>query len=135
MGSTDTIVSAATTAIPSSGASHGGGVGAAGAAGNLLLGYPYDPLYGMPPASRPFSATTFLCGLSPRPSTVAAADSALATSLENAKTAAAAAEERVRVAALAWEHKCTTADALARQVVEAKRFLHASTGEHVASFQ
>jgi hypothetical protein len=41
----------------------------------------------------------------------------------------------VRVAALAWEHKCTTADAIARQVTEAERFLHAFTGERVASFQ
>jgi hypothetical protein len=98
----------------------------------LLLGGP-GPLYGAPPATGPFFATTFLRGLSPCPSTVAAADSALAAALENAKTAAAAVEERVRVAALAWEHERTTADALARQVAEAERFLHASMGEHVAS--
>jgi hypothetical protein len=41
----------------------------------------------------------------------------------------------VRVAALAWEHERTSADALACQVAEAERFLHASTGEHVASSQ
>jgi hypothetical protein len=73
--------------------------------------------------------------MSPRPSTVTAADSALDMALEHAKTAAAAAEERVRVAALAWEHERTTADALAHQVAEAERFLHASTGERVASSQ
>jgi ADP-ribosylglycohydrolase len=39
----------------------------------------------------------------------------------------------MRVAALAWEHERTTADALARQVAEAERFLHASTGQRVAS--
>jgi hypothetical protein len=89
----------------------------------------------MPPATGPFSATAFLRGISPRPSTVAAADSALAAALENAKTVAAAAEERVRVAALAWEHERTTADTLARQVAEAERFLLASTGERVASSQ
>jgi uncharacterized protein (DUF952 family) len=66
-----------------------------------------------------------------RPTSVAAADSALIAALESAKTAAAAAEERVRVAALAWEHERTTADALARQVAEAERFLHASAGEHI----
>jgi hypothetical protein len=84
-------------------------------------------------ATGPFSATAFLRGLSPRPSTVAAADSALAAALEHAKTAAAAAEERVHVASLTWEHERTTADALARQVAEAERFLHTSTGERVAS--
>jgi hypothetical protein len=100
----------------------------------LLVGYPHGPLYGVPPASGPFSATAFLRGLSPRPSTAAAADSALAVALENAKTAAAAAE-RVRVAALAWKHERTADDALARRVAEAERFLHASTGERVASSQ
>jgi hypothetical protein len=89
----------------------------------------------VPPATRPFSATAFLRELSLRPSTIAAADSALTTALENAKTAAVAAEERVRVAALTWEHERTTADALARQVAEAERFLHSSTGERVASSQ
>jgi hypothetical protein len=83
----------------------------------LFPGYTHDPLYGVPPATGPFSATTFLRGMSPRPSTVAAADSAHVAALENAKIAAAAAEERVRVTALAWEHERTTADALARQVV------------------
>jgi hypothetical protein len=71
--------------------------------------------------------------MSPRPTTVAAANSTLAVALESAKTAATAAEDHVRVAALAWEHERTTADAFARQVAKAERFLHASTGEHVAS--
>jgi hypothetical protein len=101
----------------------------------LFSGYPHGPLYGMPPATGPFSATAFLRGLSPCPSTVATADSALAAALENAKTATATTEERVRVAALAWEHECTTANALARQIAEAERFLHTSTGERVASSQ
>jgi hypothetical protein len=39
----------------------------------------------------------------------------------------------MRVAALAWEHERTTADALARQVAEAERFLHTSMGERIAS--
>jgi hypothetical protein len=133
VGLTDTTVSAATTAVPSGGASPKGGVGAVPAPGNLLLGSPYGPFYGVPPATRPFSATAFLHGLSPRPSTVAGADSALAATLENAKTAAAAAEERVRVTALAWEDERTTADALARHVAEVERFIHASTGERVTS--
>jgi hypothetical protein len=101
----------------------------------LFPGYTHGLLYGVPPATRPFSATAFLRELSPRPSTIAATDNVLATALENSKTAAAATEERVRVAALAWEHERTTADTLARQVAEAERFLHAFTGEHVASSQ
>jgi hypothetical protein len=83
----------------------------------------------MPPVTTPFSATAFLQGVSPCPSTITAANSALAAALETAKAEAAAAEERVRVAALA------TSDALARQVAEVERFLHASTGERVASSQ
>jgi hypothetical protein len=71
----------------------------------------------------------------PRPTSTAAADSAIAAALESAKTASATAEERVRVAALAWEHERTTADALALQVAEAERFLHASTRERIASSQ
>jgi hypothetical protein len=39
------------------------------------------------------------------------------------------------VVALAWEHEHTTANALARRVVEAERFFHASTGERVTSSQ
>jgi hypothetical protein len=96
-----------------------------------------SPLGGlsMPHADAPFSAAAFLRGMSPRPTSVAAADNALAAALANAKTAAAAAEERMRRAALAWEHEHTTADALARQVAEAERLLHASAGERVASSQ
>jgi hypothetical protein len=89
----------------------------------------------MPPVTTPFSATAFIQGVSPCPSTITAANSALAVALETAKDEAAAAEERVRVAALAWEHERATSDALARQVTEAERFLHASTGEHVTSSQ
>jgi hypothetical protein len=89
----------------------------------------------MPPVTTPFSATAFLQGVSPCPSTITAANSALAAALETAKAEAAAAEERVRVVALAWEHERATSDALARQVAEAERFLHASTGERVASSQ
>jgi hypothetical protein len=91
--------------------------------------------YGVPPATGPPFATAFLRGLSSRPTSVAATDSALAAALERAKTEATAAEEPVRVAALAWEHERTTADAFARRVAEAERFLHAFTGEHVASQQ
>jgi hypothetical protein len=104
-GSPDTTVSAATTPTsvgvpPGGGSSLGGGGDAVGTGGTLLLGspgamffpgYPSDPLYGMPPAAGPFSATAFLCGLSPRPISVAAADSALAAALESTKTEAAAA--------------------------------------------
>jgi hypothetical protein len=77
----------------------------------------------------PFFASAFLRGQSPPPATVAAADSALAA----ARTEAVAAQERVRLAALAWEHECTAADALARRVTEAERFLHTSEVEHVAT--
>jgi hypothetical protein len=87
----------------------------------------------MRPAAALFFATAFLWGMSSCPTSVATADSALATILENAKTATTAVEDRVRVAALAWEHECATADALACQVAEAEHFLHTSTGEHVAS--
>jgi hypothetical protein len=89
----------------------------------------------MPPATRPFSTTAFLRGQVPRPTSVAVADNALTTALANAKIATSATEERVRVAALTWEHEQTTADALARKVAEAEHFLHASTGERVASSQ
>jgi hypothetical protein len=66
----------------------------------LSPGYTHGLLYGVPPVTGPFSATAFLCEISLRPSIVAAAYSALAATLENAKTAAATAEERVRVSAL-----------------------------------
>jgi hypothetical protein len=71
-----------------------------GPGATLFPGYTHGPLYGVPPATGPFSAIAFLCEMSPRPSIVVAAYSALAATLKNAKTAAAAAEERVRVAAL-----------------------------------
>jgi hypothetical protein len=64
--------------------------------------WPLSPLqYGHAPATATFSATAFLRDQSPRPTTVAAADSALAAALAATKTEAAAALERVRVAALA----------------------------------
>jgi hypothetical protein len=44
-----------------------GGPGAA-----LFSGYSHGPLYRMPPATGPFSATAFLRGLSPHPTVVAA---------------------------------------------------------------
>jgi hypothetical protein len=89
----------------------------------------------MPPTGTPFSATTFRRGLVPHPTTVSAADITLVAALAAAKTEAATAKERVRVAALAWEHERTTTDALALQVAEAERFLHASEGEHGAFSQ
>jgi hypothetical protein len=73
--------------------------------------------------------------MSPHPSTVAGADSAPSATLEAAKAEAASAEERMRVAALAWEHERSAADTLARQVAEAERFLHAYAGERVTSSQ
>jgi len=51
------------------------------------------------------------------------ADAALA-----AKSEASAVQERVRMAALAWERECATADALALWVAEAERFLRVSSG-------
>jgi hypothetical protein len=85
----------------------GGSIGTTGALPFSVTSVPYFPY-------APFSATAFLRGQAPRPTSVAAVDSAHAAALENAKIAAAAAEERVRVATLAWEHEHTTADALAR---------------------
>jgi hypothetical protein len=112
-------VSASTSGPPSSGT-------------DLTLFSGLAPLYGlgMPPATTPFSAAAFLCGM---PST--AADSALAAALATAKTMAAAAQERVCVAHLAREHERTTTNALARWVVETEHLLHAFEGEHVTSSQ
>jgi hypothetical protein len=65
---------------------------------------------------------------------------ALAAALLAAKAEASAAQERVRAAALAWERERTAADALARQVAEAERFMLGPSGhpplftEHGASF-
>jgi hypothetical protein len=114
----------------------GHSVGAMGAGGASLFPglLPLSGL-GMPPATTPFSATAFLRGVSPQPSNITAANSALAAALEIAKAETTAAEERVHVAALAWEHERATSDALAHQVAEAERFLHASMGERVASSQ
>jgi hypothetical protein len=95
-GSTSATASAAVGHSPGMGAMLGHGVGAMGAGGApLFLGLlPLNGL-GMPPATTPFSATAFLRGVSPRPSTITAANSALAAALETAKAEAAAAEERV----------------------------------------
>ena len=59
------------------------------------------------------------------------ADAALAAALLAAKSEASAAQERVRVAALAWERERATADALALRVAEAERFLRVSSGQPV----
>jgi hypothetical protein len=98
-------------------------------------GVSHSPLFVLPPPPRPFSTTAFLLGQAPRSTSTTTADSTLAAALESAKTTAAAAKECVHVPALAWEHERTTADALAHLVTEAERFLHASTGECVASSQ
>jgi len=52
------------------------------------------------------------------------AGAALTAALRAAKTEAAAAQERARVAALTWERERAEADALARRVAEAERFLY-----------
>ena len=57
------------------------------------------------------------------------ADVALAAALLAAKSEASAAQERVRVAALAWEREHATADALALRVAEAEHFLRVSSGQ------
>ena len=75
---------------------------------------------GMPPEDAPLAAAT-LRGQQ--------ADAALAAALLAAKSEASAAQERVRVAALAWERERATADALALRVAEAERFLHISSGQ------
>ena len=54
------------------------------------------------------------------------ADAALAAALLAAKSEASAAQERVRVAAIAWERERATADALALRVAEAEHFLRVS---------
>jgi hypothetical protein len=59
------------------------------------------------------------------------ANAALAAALLAAKSEASAAQERVRVAALAWERERGTADALALRVAEAERFLRISSGQPV----
>ena len=74
---------------------------------------------GMSPADAPLSAIALLGQQ---------ADAALAAALLAAKSEASAAQERVRVAALAWERERTAADASALWVAEAERFLCASSG-------
>ena len=81
---------------------------------------PTWPGPGMPPEDAPLAAAA-LRGQQ--------ADAALAAALLAPKSEASAAQERVRVAALAWEHECATADALALRVAEAERFLHISYGQ------
>ena len=81
---------------------------------------PTWPELGMPPADAPLAAEA-LRGQQ--------ADAALAAALLAAKSEASAAQERVRVAALAWERERATADALALRVAEAERFLRISSGQ------
>ncbi|CAN6354820.1 unnamed protein product [Urochloa humidicola] len=64
-----------------------------------------------------------------RTDTAASAEAALTAALLAAQTEAAAAQERVRVAALAWERERTTAETLARRVAEAEHFLSLSGGK------
>jgi len=78
---------------------------------------------GMAPADAPLSAAAL------RGQQV---DAALAAALLAAKSEASAAQERVRVAALAWERERATADALAFRVAEAEQhFLRVSSGRPV----
>jgi hypothetical protein len=80
--STSATASAAVGHSPGMGALPGHGVGAMGAGGAPL--FPgLLPLSGpgMLPATTPLSTTTFLRGVSPRPSTITAANSALAAAL------------------------------------------------------
>jgi len=71
----------------------------------------------MPPVDVPLSAAAF-CGQQ--------ADAALAAALLAAKSEASAAQERVRVAAIAWERERATTHALALRVAEAEHFLRVS---------
>ena len=59
-------------------------------------------------------AAAIATGKQPLPAGVATADSALTAALLAAKTEAAAAQEHVLAAALAWERERAAADALAR---------------------
>lgn len=56
-------------------------------------------------------------------------DATFAAALLAAKAHVAASQERVRVAAAAWERERTAADALSRQVAEAERYFAVSTGQ------
>jgi hypothetical protein len=73
----------------------------------------------MPHVDVSFSAIAFLRAKAPVLESVAAADGALAAALAATKTEAVAAQERVRVADLAWEHERTVAGDLARRVTAA----------------
>ena len=81
---------------------------------------PTWPELGMPPVDVPLSAAAFRGQQ---------ADAALAAVLLAAKSEASAAQERVRVAAIAWERERATADALALRVAEAEHFLRVSSGQ------
>ena len=59
------------------------------------------------------------------------ADAALAAALLAAKSEASMAQERLRVAALAWEHERAAAEASALRVAEAEHFLRVSSGQPV----
>ena len=56
------------------------------------------------------------------------ADAALAAALLAAKSEASVAQERLRVASLAWESERAAADASALRVAEAEHFLRVSSG-------
>ena len=73
----------------------------------------------MSPADAPFTAA--LRGQQ--------ADAALAAALLAAKSEASAAQERVHVAALAWERERAAAEASALRVAEAEHFLCVSSGQ------
>ena len=128
-------------------AAAGGGAGAAGAGAD-----PADPdvvaataaahraavAAGKQPANAAPNPAWSGLGMSPADAPLAAAalrgqqaDVALTAALLAAKSEASAAQERVRVAALAWERERATADTLALRVAEAERFLRVSSGQPV----
>jgi hypothetical protein len=82
----------------------------------------------MHPVDAPFATAAFH-GTPPLVAGAAPADAALATALLAAKSEATAAQERVRVAALAWERERTAADALAHRIAEAEHYLLLSSGQ------
>jgi hypothetical protein len=75
----------------------------------------------MSPADAPVAAAAF-CGKQIVDGATAA-NAALAAALLAAKSEAAAAQERVRGAALAWERERSAVDALARRVAEAEHYI------------
>ena len=89
-----------------------------------------DPILvarGTPPLHDPARAAAIAAGKQPVAAGSATADSALAAALHAAKTEAAASQEHVHAAALAWDRERTEADALARRVAEAEHYFFAFT--------